>query len=46
MEAAGSANRGDIQSNLMKIANAPGTTIGPGEIAKGLKVLASGGDID
>ena len=30
----------------MKIANAPGTKIGPGEVAKGLKVLASGGDVD
>ena len=46
MQAAGGANRGGIQANLMKIANAPGTKIGPGEIAKGLKVLASGGDVD
>ena len=44
--AAGGANRSGIQTNLMKIANAPGTKIGPGEIAKGLKVLASGGDVD
>ena len=30
----------------MKVANAPGEQIMPGEIAKGLEILANGGDID
>ena len=30
----------------MKVANAPGEKIMPGEIAKGLEILAGGGDID
>ncbi|MCK5444531.1 MAG: ABC transporter substrate-binding protein [Rhodospirillaceae bacterium] len=46
MQAAGSADRRAIQANMMKVANAPGTKILPGEIAKGLKILAGGGDID
>ena len=46
MQAAGSADRASIQANMMKVANAPGTKIGPGEIAKGLKIIASGGDVD
>lgn len=46
MQAAGSADRRAIQANMMKVANAPGTKILPGEIAKGLKILADGGDVD
>ena len=46
MQAAGSADRAKIQANMMKVANAPGVKIGPGELAKGLKILADGGDID
>ena len=46
MQAAGSSDRAAIQANMMKVANAPGTKIGPGEIAKGLKIIASGGDVD
>jgi len=46
IQAAGSANRGAIQSKIMMVANAPGEKIMPGEIAKGLKILSSGGDID
>ncbi len=46
MQAAGSANRAAIQSKIMMVANAPGEKIMPGEIAKGLKILSSGGDID
>lgn len=46
MQAAGSADRAAIQSKLMMVANAPGEKIMPGEIAKGLKILSSGGDID
>ncbi len=46
MQAAGSADRAAIQSKMMMVANAPGEKILPGEIAKGLKILGSGGDID
>ena len=30
----------------MDVANAPGEQILPGELAKGLKILADGGDVD
>ena len=46
MQAAGSSDRAAIQSKLMMVANAPGEKILPGEIAKGLKILKAGGDID
>ncbi len=46
MQAAGSADRAAIQSKLMMVGNAPGTKIMPGELAKGLKILKDGGDID
>ncbi len=46
MQAAGSADRAAIAENVMKVANAPGEKIMPGEIAKGLEILAGGGDID
>ncbi len=46
MQAAGSADRAAIQSKIMEVANAPGEKILPGEIAKGLEILAGGGDID
>jgi branched-chain amino acid transport system substrate-binding protein len=46
MQAAGSANRSAIQSKIMMVANAPGAKIMPGEIAKGLKILSGGGDVD
>jgi branched-chain amino acid transport system substrate-binding protein len=46
MQAAGSADRAAIQSKLMMVGNAPGEKIMPGEIAKGLKILKAGGDID
>ena len=46
MQAAGSADRSAIQSKIMMVANAPGEKIQPGEIAKGLEILAGGGDID
>ena len=46
MQAAGSADRAAIQSKVMMVANAPGEKIMPGEIAKGLKILKDGGDID
>jgi branched-chain amino acid transport system substrate-binding protein len=46
MQAAGSADRAKIQSKIMMVANAPGEKIMPGEIARGLKILKDGGDID
>ena len=46
MQAAGSADRAGIRSKMMMVANAPGTKIMPGEIAKGLEILKNGGDID
>jgi branched-chain amino acid transport system substrate-binding protein len=46
IEAGGSADRSSIVANIKKVANAPGDTILPGELAKGLEILAGGGDID
>ncbi len=46
MQAAGSADRAAIQSKMMMVGNAPGEKIMPGELAKGLKILKNGGDID
>ncbi len=46
IQAAGSTDRAKIQAKVMEITNAPGEKILPGEIAKGLKLLAEGKDID
>ncbi|MCV6584119.1 MAG: ABC transporter substrate-binding protein [Marinibacterium sp.] len=46
MQAAGSAEPGDYKAKIMDVANAPGEKIGAGELAKGLQILADGGDID
>ena len=46
IQAAGSADRTAIRDNIMAVANAPGEPIGPGELAKGLEILANGGDVD
>ena len=46
IQAAGSADRAGIAANIMAVANAPGEQIGPGEIARGLEILAAGGEID
>ena len=46
MQAAGSAEPGDYKSKVMDVANAPGEQIFPGELAKGLQILADGGEID
>ncbi|MBC6439496.1 MAG: ABC transporter substrate-binding protein [Rhodospirillales bacterium] len=46
MQAAGSADRAAIQSRIMDVANDPGEPIGPGELAKGLQILADGGEVD
>ncbi len=46
MQAAGSADRAALKAKVMDVVNAPGEKILPGELAKGLKILAEGGDID
>ena len=46
MQAAGSVEPGDYKDKIMDVANAPGEQIFPGELAKGLEILASGGEID
>ena len=46
MQSAGSTNSADFKSHVEKVANAPGEQIFPGELAKGLQILADGGDID
>jgi branched-chain amino acid transport system substrate-binding protein len=46
MQAAGSTDRAAIQSKMTMVANAPGKEIGPGELAKALKIIAAGGDVN
>ncbi|HCH33314.1 MAG TPA: branched-chain amino acid ABC transporter substrate-binding protein [Oceanospirillaceae bacterium] len=46
MQAAGSADRAGIVANISNVANAPGEIILPGELAKGLQILADGGQIN
>jgi branched-chain amino acid transport system substrate-binding protein len=46
MQAAGSADRAGIAGAVMGVANAPGEKIYPGELAKGLEILANGGEVD
>ena len=46
MQAAGSADRGGIAAHVMAVANGPGEPILPGELAKGLQILADGGEVD
>ena len=46
MQSAGSADRAGIVAHLTKVANAPGEIILPGELAKGLQILADGGQIN
>lgn len=46
MQAAGSTDSADYKDKLMDVANAPGEKIFPGELAKGLKMIAEGQDID
>ena len=46
MQAGGSADRGSIAKNVMSVANAPGTKIYPGQLKKGLNLLAKGKAID
>ncbi len=46
MQAAGSSASADAKAKVFDVANAPGEKIYPGELAKGLEILASGGEID
>jgi branched-chain amino acid transport system substrate-binding protein len=46
MQAAGSTDPMVYKDKVMDVANAPGEQIFPGEIAKGLEILAAGGEID
>lgn len=46
MQAAGTTDSKVVKDHVFDIANAPGTQIFPGELAKGLEILANGGDID
>ena len=46
IQAGGSADRSSIVANIKGVANAPGEKILPGELAKGLSILSSGGEID
>ncbi|ARJ70267.1 ABC transporter substrate-binding protein [Paracoccus contaminans] len=46
MEAAKSSDPKVYKDKVMEVANAPGEKIGPGELAKGLELIAAGQDID
>jgi branched-chain amino acid transport system substrate-binding protein len=46
MQAAGSAKPADYKEKVMDVVNAPGEKIYPGELAKALKILQDGGDVD
>ena len=46
MQAGESADRASIAKNVMDVANGPGTKIYPGELKKGLDLLAQGKKID
>ncbi len=46
MQAAGSSKSMALKGKVMAVANAPGEKIYPGELAKALKILAKGGDVD
>ena len=46
MQAAGSSDSADFKDHVFDVANAPGVEIFPGELAKGLELLAAGTDID
>ena len=46
MQKAGSADSADFKDHVFDVANAPGVEIMPGELAKGLELIAAGEDID
>lgn len=45
-QAAGEATPEGIAANILNVANAPGEPILPGELAKGLQILADGGEVN
>ncbi|MGI9524929.1 MAG: ABC transporter substrate-binding protein [Hyphomicrobiaceae bacterium] len=46
MQAAGSADSSKFKSAVLSVANAPGEKIYPGDLAKAIKILNDGGEID
>ena len=46
IQAGGTADRASIAAQVLNVANAPGEPIYAGELAKGLEILANGGEID
>ena len=46
IQAGGSADRASIAGNILTVANAPGEKILPGQLAKALDILASGGAVN
>jgi branched-chain amino acid transport system substrate-binding protein len=46
MQAANSTDPAEYGPKILEVANAPGEKIYPGELAKGLEIIANGGDID
>jgi branched-chain amino acid transport system substrate-binding protein len=46
MQAAGTTDSAEWTARVMDVANAPGEPIQPGELAKGLELLAAGTDVD
>ena len=46
MQAAGSSDADVYKESMMEVANAPGEKIYPGELQKGLELIAAGEDID
>jgi branched-chain amino acid transport system substrate-binding protein len=46
MQAANSTKSADFKDHVLHVANAPGEKIFPGELAKALKIIADGGDVD
>ncbi|MDA0261807.1 MAG: ABC transporter substrate-binding protein [Proteobacteria bacterium] len=46
MQAAKSTDRAAVKSKIMAVTNAPGEKIWPGQLAKALKIIAGGGDVN
>jgi branched-chain amino acid transport system substrate-binding protein len=46
MQSAGSTDPSVYKDHVMKVANAPGEKIYPGELGKALQILADGGEVD
>ena len=46
IQSAGTTDGAALARSLMSVANAPGTPIGVGELAEGLRILSEGGEID